>query len=465
MNTRPTALLLIAALTCACHAPSAAAANAAVICSDLVGSATVGRLQLAAPWSFTPDLQPVYHDAIGVWHDGLVYVVNRAGADNIQVLDPEQDLATIRQFSLGLGRGLQHIAFTPGGTAWVSCYDAAELLHVDPVSGAILHVISTAQFADADGLPETTWLVVDGGRLFVYCQRLDRDNWYSPVGDSYLLVLDLATRTWIDCDPSQPGVQGVLLSATNPYCEPVRDGNRLLVGCTGFFGMQDGGVDVVDLSALTSLGLEITEAQLGGDLVSLTAGGDGRRHAVVAGADFATALKAYTPSGAVTLLHQGVGYHHAHIAFDGDFQVFVADRRPGQAGIRVYDAASGAQLTTAPIATGLAPSYLVLPEVQAVPVPHLLPSLVSLAPPYPNPANPRTRVEITAPAGASIDVRVIDLRGREVRRHTLAADAGGQASWEFDGLDKSGRALASGVYRVTAAGAGGFAVRSLALVR
>ena len=437
----------------------------AVICSDYQTSATVGRLQLASPWTYTPNLRPVYHDAIGVWHAGLVYIVNRAGADNIQVLDPAQGFATQRQFSLGLGRGLKHIAFAGAGTAWVSCYDTAELLHIDPVTGAILHVVSTAAFADADGLPETSWLVVYGQRLFVVCERLDRDNWYAPVGDSYLLVLDLPTRTWIDCDPTLPGVQGIRLAAANPYCEPVRVGNRLLIGCSGYFAMQDGGVAVVDLPSLTSLGLEITEAQLGGDIVDLAGGPDGRRHAVVSSAAFATSLKAYLPGGAVTVLHASTGFHHADIAYDGGSQIIVADRRPGQSGIRIFHAGTGAQLTTAPIATGLPPAFVVLPGGNTVSVLDLPPAHLVLAPPYPNPANPRTRVRFTAAPATAIDLRVLDMRGRLVRRVAAVAAADGAGEWEFDGLADDGRPAPSGVYRVVASGGGGIAARSLNLVR
>lgn len=458
---------LVAFLACilAADGRSQSGASGAVITSDYLASATVGRLQLAAPWTYTADLQVVYHDAIGVWHDGLVYVVNRDGADNIQVLDPHLNFATVRQFSLGPDRGLMHIAFPGDGTAWVSCYDTTELLHIDPVSGSILHVVSTAPFADADGLPETTWLVVDGGRLFVVCERLDRNNWYAPVGDSYLLALDLATRTWIDCNPAQPGVQGILLSASNPYCEPVRDGDRLLLGCAGYFGLQDGGVDVVDLAAMTSLGLEITEAQLGGDIVGLTGGLNGRRHAAVSNASFSTSLKVYAPGGAVSLLHASNGFHHAHIVHDGDFQIFVADRRPGQSGIRVFDAASGSQLTTNPVATGLPPAFIVLPAAPAVPVLDLPLTLLSLADPYPNPANPRTRITFSAPAGSEVELRIVDLRGRLVRTARAVADDAGNGSWEFDGLDDAGRTVSSGAYRVVGAGVGGFSARGLTLVR
>ncbi len=447
--------------------PVVAQTHGAVIASDYITSAAVGRIDLDAPWTVTPDLEPVYNDARGRWHDGLVYILNRAGADNLQILDPEQDYATIEQFSLGLGRNVGDIAFLDDGTAYVSCYDTTELLHVDLAGGAILHVISTAAFADADGLPETGWLHRDGDRLFVTCERLDRDNWYSPVGDSYVLVMDVATREWIDCDPVTSGVQGIRLAASNPYCRPVVDGDRLLLGCVGFYGMQDGGVAVIDMTDLVSLGLEIDEAALGGDLACVASGPAGRRHVVVSDANFTTAVKAYTVGGAVTVVHQGVGFDHADIAYDGDFELFVADRRPGDAGVRVFDAASGAQLTSGPLATGMAPSSFILPpHGTETAVPDGLPvAAVTMAAPWPNPANPVTNVALVAPAGSVIELRVIDLRGRLVRRARVTAGADGRVAWTFDGRDGRGRNVASGVYRCVAQTRSGFAARSLTMIR
>jgi len=439
--------------------------HAGVIATDFVSSGAVSRLDLSNPWDVATDLETVHHDAVGIWHDGLIYVVNRAGADNIQVLDPENEYTTIRQFSLGLGRNLQHMAFHDDGTAYVSCYDTAELLHIDPADGTILQVISTALFADADGLPETGWVHLSGDRLFVTCQRLDRDNYYSPVGDSYLLVLDTTTNTWVDADQAQAGVQGILLAAANPYTRIVPADDHLLIGCNGYYVVNDGGVAVVDPSTLTSLGLEISEDDLGGDIVGLASGLDGRRHVVISDASFHTAVKAYTIDGVVSLLHQASGYDHADIAYDGDFQILVADRKIGAAGVRIFDAASGAQLTSTPLATGLPPAWFVIPSDRETPVLDLPTASLTMAAPWPNPANPSTTIAFRAPSGTQVTLRLIDLRGRLVRQTRLIVGAEGSGTWTFDGRDRQGRQVASGVYRCVAEGIGSFAARSLTIVR
>jgi hypothetical protein len=438
-----------------------------LVTSDYNSSGAIASIARQTPWSVIADRETVSADVVARWHDDLVYVVNRAGADNVQVLDPAAGFATIRQYGLGLGRNLQDIAFDAQGEAYVSCYDTAELLRIDPVGGQVLGVISTAGFADADGLPETAWLLAQGDHLFITCERLDRNDWYQPVGDSYLLVFDMASEQWVDAAPEAPGVNGIRLAGTDPYGEPRRDGDRILVPCVGAYTVLDGGVDVVDTGQLVSLGFEITGAQLGGDIIDLTLGPDGRRHALVSDPTFRTSIRRYDPaSGQVGIVAQASGYHHADLAWDGDFQLFVADRTPLASGLRVYDARSGAQLTSAPIPTGLAPASFALPTSGPdgePPVP--LASALTLAAPSPNPANPLTTVRFTAPAGAAVRLRIVDLLGRAVREARVTADEEGTGVWTFDGCDGLGRPVASGSYGVVGETSGGFAARALTVVR
>jgi hypothetical protein len=449
--------------------PGAAAAwdEAVVITSDFMSSGAVTTFAHRAPWTVVADREVVHHDAVARWHDGLVYVVNRAGADNIQVLDPAAGYDTVRQYSLGLGRNLQDIAFDDQGEAYVSCYDTAELLRIDPVTGMILTVYSTAGFADADGLPETGRMVVAGERLFITCERLDRNNLYQPVGDGYLLVFDMVSEQWVDAAPDLPDVNGIRLAAADPYGEPIRDGDVILVPCIGLYTLLDAGVDVVDTVQLISLGLEITGAQLGGDVVDLALGPDGRRHAIVSDAQFRTSIRRYDPAdGQVTVVAQATGYHYADVAWDGDFQLFLADRTPLAAGVRVFDAGSGAQLTAAPLETGLPPASFALPASGSDSGP-VVPaaSSLTLAAPWPNPANPLANVAFIALAGARVNLRVVDLRGRVVRETVVTASEDGSGSWVFDGLDAGGRPVASGTYRIVGQTRGGFAARALTVVR
>lgn len=464
---RSTILALAAGALIMNAAPSARAWDeGVVITSDFTSSGAVATFARHTPWTVAPDRAAIHRDAVARWHQGLLYVVNRAGADNVQVLDPAAGYHTIRQYGLGLGRNIQDIAFDAHGDAYVSCYETAELLRIDPISGQIRGVISTAAFADADGRPETGRMLVVDDHLFITCERLDRNHWYQPVGDSYLLVFDTMAEAWIDAAPTLPGVNGIRLAGTDPYGEPIRDGDRILVPCVGNYTVLDAGVDVVDVATLTSLGFEITGAQLGGDLVDLALGPQGRRHVIVSDASLRTSVRRYDPAtGRVDVLAQATGYDHADLDWDGEVQVFLADRTSLAFGLRVFDAVSGVQLTGAPVPTGLPPASFALPLAGPVAVPVTPASSLQLAAPWPNPANPASTVRFSAPAGAAVRLRVVDLAGRSVRAAQVSAGADGTGTWRFDGRDHAGRPVASGTYRVVAESAGGFAARALTLVR
>jgi len=114
------------------------------------GSLSVDDL---APRTAHCDVAPVNSDATLRWYGGLLYVVNRYGADNIQVIDPATH-ATLRQFSVGNGSNPHDIAFASPTRAYVTRFESTDLWIVNPVTGAHTGTVSLAAFADADGIPE-----------------------------------------------------------------------------------------------------------------------------------------------------------------------------------------------------------------------------------------------------------------------------------------------------------------------
>lgn len=84
---------------------------------------------------------------------------------------------------------------------------------------------------------------------------------------------------------------------------------------------------------------------------------------------------------------------------------------------------------------------------------------------FPNPFNPSLRIEYHVPAAGRLDLRILNLRGQQVRnllQQTVAAGAG-HVAW--DGTDDAGRAAASGVYFYEARMSGERAMGKLTLVR
>ncbi|MCP4571044.1 MAG: hypothetical protein GY838_01705 [bacterium] len=415
------------------------------------------------PWTVSGDLAAVPGDAVGRFHDGLVYVVGRGAHNLLQVWDPADGFSLVDEHSLGSNLNPQDVAFDTSGEAYVSCYDAAVILRVDPADGSILGSYSTASFADADGLPETSWIAALGDLLYISCQKLDRNNFYTPTGPGALLVFDMAAETWVDMDATTPGVQPITLAGANPYTRIHVTGGLLAVGCAGQFGAADGGIEIVDPATGLSLGFAVTEAQLGGDLNRIQPHGDAWL-AVVNDAAFNTFV-ARTDAGTVTELDSGTGFVHGDILLAGD-DLWVADRTTGAAGLRVLDAVTGAARPSGLLDTGLPPVVFIAgdPGDPAVtPVPALL--ALRLGVPTPNPFNPSTTLALAGRPAAAVCVTVSDLRGHLVRRATVTLDAAGQGRFRFDGRDGAGRLLAAGVYVVTARTGGATSARATTLLK
>ena len=64
----------------------------------------------------------VHSDATLRVYGRIIYVVNRFGQDNIQVIDPDGSYATLRQFSTGNGSNPQDIVLVSFHKAYVSRY-------------------------------------------------------------------------------------------------------------------------------------------------------------------------------------------------------------------------------------------------------------------------------------------------------------------------------------------------------
>lgn len=460
-------LLTLAGLAAA----TAHAQSAWVLTGDYSQFGRLRSYEQASPFAASADLATTPGDAVGRLHDGRLYVVGRGGASLLQVYDPQAGMALVREFSLGAGRNPQDIAFDTQGRAFVSCYDQAVLLRVDVDAGAVAQTYSTAAFADSDGLPETAWMLARGDRLFIACQKLDRADWYSPTGPGALLVFDMAAGQWVDADPAQAGLQPVTLAGGNPYTriESIGVGGRerLRIGCVGWYGALDGGIDEVDPEALASLGYVATEAQLGGDLSAFTSVGPQNVWAIVADVTtYDTNLVRWQGGPSHTTPRAGVGFVFADLAWDGGCRIFLADRTPGADGLRAFDACTGAALNTTPVATGLPPfSFVLTADPQPAPAPLPPATALRVGAPFPNPCNPAARFDVEGPAGQPVDVTVVDLAGRAVARARLQLAADGRGAWAFDGRDDRGRALPAGVYRVVMRGPAGTATRPVTLLK
>ncbi|MFH1570490.1 MAG: FlgD immunoglobulin-like domain containing protein [Gemmatimonadota bacterium] len=444
--------------------PSRAAGGVFVVTSDFQTGSTAYLAPDAT--AAEADLFTVHGDAGVRYWDGKLYVVNRLGQDNVIVVDAADPRRPELQFSVGNGTNPQDIAVISPQRAYVTRYEVATALIVNPATGDSIGHVDLSGFADADGVPEMGEMAVIGGRLYVALQRLDRSGFpWNPVDDSFLAVVDAASGELVDADPGVAGIQGIRLAAANPN-SLIPVGNRLAVSETAAFGDAAGGVELVDPEAGTSAGLAVSEADLGGDITHLTMVSPEKGYAIVSDASYVNSVRSVNLStGEVGPPLAGLsgGFLQSTAAAGG--RLYVGERgsfaAPDAAGLMVYDTATD-QLLTGPISTGLPPaSIAVLAERRITAVAEdaaaPLPAQARLGLAYPNPFNAAAVIPFDLDQSGPTAVTVRDLLGRPVRTLVRGPLPAGSHALRWDGRDDAGAIVATGTY-VVELRAGGVAV-------
>ena len=456
--------------------PARAVATKGYILTTDYTSGTLSVVDLATR-SITRDVAVVSGDPVARCYHGLIYVVNRYGYDNIQVIDPAQGYATVRQFSVGNGTNPQDIAFASPTKAYVSRLGTPDLLIVDPSTGATLGVISLAAWADADGNPEAAHLAVVGDLLFVALGRLTN---FIPADTGLVVVVDMRADTVYDADPLTPGTQVVRLQGLNPGTEfavlpgaDLQSDTHLYIGCSGRWGEWDGGVEQIVVpaqdgppGAIRSTGFVISEASLAGDVLDVIADGGGHPYAIVSDAAGNTRLVSWDPGTGSLLatLYAPGGYSLSDAALDGRGELYVCNSSFVAPGLLVYQAGSDTCLA-GPLATGLPPIQIVFdPDSSAAPPVEPGGAAVALGGPAPNPAQAPARLGLSLARPGTARVEIFDLAGRRVRSLANGPFAAGTTPLEWDLADGSGRRVAAGVYLIRAVAEGATVTRRIVVL-
>jgi DNA-binding beta-propeller fold protein YncE len=429
------------------------------------GSSSV--IYLDGSYTTERNVESICSDAVARFYDGLVYVVNRWGCDNIQVLDPSDGFSTKLQFSVGAGSDPHDIVFVSGTKAYVSRGNETELLIVNPSTGSHLGTVDLSAFSDADGTPEMDCMILIGDLLFVSIQRLDRNDYWFPVSPSYLAVIDTRADTLYDCDTDTPGVQAVELTGTDPFGELHFDPYAGLVYFTsvGRWGMIDGGVERVDPSALESLGFLLTESASGGDINDVVIFSPSIGYAVVTDASFNNLLVRFDPStGALTdTLYEPGDYVLADIEISPGGELFLCDRTATDPGIRIYDASTGGAIVGGTIDVGLPPFDIVFST--PIQTGADTPTSAAFRGSYPNPFNPATTIIFSLSTSGRAELSIYDAAGRRVRELVREELPAGGHEIVWNGRDDRGLPAVSGIYFARLRHGGNSAALKLVLIR
>lgn len=434
-----------------------------VLTTDYYSAAYYSTIEVAPPRTADVSIASVNTDAVAYYdrNEDMVFVVNRFLADNIQIVDPHSGFATTGQYSVGNGSNPHDIRLAGGDKAYVTRYEWKTLLICDPYTGDSLGTVDLSSFADADGIPEMDRMEIVGDRVFITLNCIDRATWL-PDGPGKIAVVDAVADTLIDVDPATAGIQPIVLQLPNPYTELRYDRCReeLVVGCLGAWGVMDGGVEVIDPSALDSKGIVATERQLGGDVSDVILAPGSKGYAVVMDStpwpDNLARLACFDrTTGEVrdTLYLQdaGSGAALAGIELNRQGEIYLCDRDATHPLVRIYDTSADTLLTSVDVGV---PPYDVCFVQQAYAEAPGRPTQAPAAGPspvmtYPNPARLQTTIAFELPgnAGAIVpDLLICDVRGRLVRRLGAGFPGPGKHEVVWDGKDDKGVRVTGGVY-------------------
>ncbi len=457
---------LVLLLSLALSGRSAATDSRAFVLTSDFSSGGLSAINLGTR-AVSRDVASVHSDAVARWDHGLLFVVNRLGQDNVQVIDPAAGWATVKQFSTGNGSNPQDIAFASPTKAYISRLGTPSLLVANPASGATLGVISLAAFADADGNPEAARMIMVGKYLFVALQRLAN---FAATDTSLVVVVDTQADTVFDVDPALPGRQAIVLAGTNPVTVFCHDdaGHRLLIGCAGRYGVNDGGVVAIPLEPLgTFAPFVIGEAALGGDVGDIAWNGAAHSYAIVSDATFTTHLVAWSAATHLSLgsFFTPGGFSLSDCELNDRGELYVSDNDFAAPGVFVFRAGADT-LLAGPLDTGLPPASVVFDHAAGVAgVRAPAAPMLSLAPPVPNPARSSTLLTLVLPRAGSVTVEAFDPAGRRVRAILRGEHGAGALPVAWDLRDEAGAEVAAGLYFIRARVAGETVSRKIVVAR
>lgn len=368
---RPLALLPLLPLLVACPPKAGSGDESGAAPEDTGGSSgdgqqvavmttvsmdyAVGSLATVAldGWASAAQLTATTGDSTVVVEEGLVYVLNRYGYDTVRVYEPGAFSAPTLEFSVGSAGASEsanpYDVALCGGHLFVSLYGRDWLGVYDPDTGVLTGTVDLSEFSDGDEVgPEPGAMTEVDGRLYVGMNRLDRAAGWTDAGG---MVAE------VDCEAK--AVTASWEVGGNAAIVDWSGEDRVLV-LAREYGEMAGGLYAVDPAADT-VALLVRADGLGGTVSSVAPFGD---QAIVTSlaSDYASygIYCADLATGAATALESTSQYLTTAAANDrGEAWVGAhwgwTDPDNAEPGVRVFDIASCAERTTAPIDVVLAP--------------------------------------------------------------------------------------------------------------
>ena len=299
--------------------------------------------------------------------DGRVYVVNRLGADSIQVLDPQLGFITPTNGVLSVGNGTDawDIVFITTNKAYVSRLASPKLLIINPTTLQItgeIDLSSLVKPTDSDGSPDPAYMLIHNGMVYVALRHTDfKQSQRPPVARGEVVVIDSFTNRIASV---------ITLNGKDPASEFQFSPNlnRILISSVGDLAVIDDGIEAInpDINTVDPQ-FVVSEATMGGNITEFVIVSRTKGFAIVSDVNFAYSLITFDPSSGQRLntLVGPLNVLMPHLALNSRNEVYLAviDTQIATSGLRIFDAGTDIEITSTPLNVGqFPPAFIVFVE-------------------------------------------------------------------------------------------------------
>ena len=272
---------------------------------------------------------PVYNDAVIKFYDGCLYVLERFGADNFMKIDFSKTgkSAIAYQNHLGNNFNPQDIAFLSSQKAYISNQDKPLITIFNPSTGDTISSIDISDYTFLPARNTTPYageMELDGRDLYVMLQRRDG---YEPGASTLILKIDTSKDLIVDT---------IAMKYKNGFSMELHDG-ALYVSNPGDLKLGDGAVEKVNLTDKT-VSTVLRDDVLGGNPNQIVHK-EGSRFYITSYVEYpdVKVLEIDVSSKKVIKDLPGVKNAYGGICYDDvDGKLYVAERDPEEAGVRIY---------------------------------------------------------------------------------------------------------------------------------
>lgn len=299
---------------------------------------------------------------------GRIYVLNRFGADTVQVIDPSS-FSVIANYSVGAGSNPQDIFVRSDEKAYISRLDAQndpdngdDVIVVDPLTGEVTGGFDLTAYTadDGDRFARAAQMVGVDDELYVILQDLPSNLLESADAPTKVVIIDMVADEVIGAielagrnaaDVAYSPLSGML------YVSHAGVFHNFVVDTTDPYG----GIEVVDPQAQQTQGIVIDDAVLGDYPMQIRLGQD--RGYVIVGGFMVASFDMDTYEVLAAALYTSAGMFVPDIAVDEQGRVLVTERDATAPGIVFLDGATGTVLA-GPIDVGASPASITFVDIE-----------------------------------------------------------------------------------------------------